>query len=63
MTNLDYETETTYIVTVTAKDTSEATDSVMVTINVTNVDEDGTVTLSSRPAQGRSRDNCHPNGC
>ena len=45
--DLDYETETTYIVTVTATDTSEATDSVMVTITVTNVDEAGTVTLST----------------
>ena len=52
MADLDYETETTYIVTVTAKDTSEATDSVMVTINVTNVDEDGTVTLSSETKVG-----------
>ena len=52
MADLDYETETTYIVTVTAKDTSEATDSVMVTINVTNVDEDGTVTLSSETNVG-----------
>ena len=52
MANLDYETKTTYIVTVTATDTSEATDSVMVTINVTNVDEDGTVTLSSETKVG-----------
>ena len=62
MADLDYETETTYIVTVTATDTSEATDSVMVTINVTNVDEDG----DCNPVvgdQGRSRDNCHPNRC
>ena len=52
MADLDYETETTYIVTVTATDTSEATDSVMVTITVTNVDEAGTVTLSSETKVG-----------
>ena len=52
MANLDYETKTTYIVTVTATDTSEATDSVIVTITVTNVDEDGTVTLSSETKVG-----------
>ena len=52
MADLDYETETTYIVKVTATDTSEAADSVMVTINVTNVDEDGTVTLSSETKVG-----------
>ena len=44
---LDYETRNRYRVTVTAADTSSASDAVTVNINVTNLDEAGTVTLSS----------------
>ena len=45
---LDYETGTiSYTVTVTAVDPSGADDTITVTIPVTNVDEAGTVTLSS----------------
>ncbi len=44
---LDYETRNRYRVTVTAADTSSASDAVTVNINVTNLDETGTVTLSS----------------
>ena len=44
---LDYETKNSYTVTVRATDGEGATDEITVTINVTNVDEDGTVTLSS----------------
>ena len=46
-TMLDYETRTTYMVTVTATDAGGEMDMVAVTVTVTNVDEDGTVTLSS----------------
>ena len=48
-TMLDYETKARYSVTVTATDDSGASnnmDSIDVTINVTNVDEDGVLTLS-----------------
>ena len=41
-------TSSTYSVTVTATDSSGATDTVVVTVEVTNVDEDGTLTLSNR---------------
>ena len=44
---LDYETKNSYTVTVTATDTSNASDTASVTINVTDVDEPGVVTLSS----------------
>ena len=47
-TALDYETKDSYTVTVMASDTAGATDEIIVTINVTNVEEDGTVTLSSQ---------------
>ena len=46
-TLLDYETRSSYEVTVTAADPSGATATIPVTITVTNVEEDGTVTLSS----------------
>ena len=46
-TMLDYETKASYMVTVTATDPSGATGSIEVMVMVTNVDEDGTVTLSS----------------
>ena len=50
---LDYETQTTYTVTVTAADPSGLNDTIEVTITVNNVDEDGTVTLSStQPIEG-----------
>ncbi len=44
---LDYETKMTYMVTVTATDPYGASDTIMVTIMVENVDEMGTVSLSS----------------
>ncbi len=44
---LDYETMATYSVTVTASDSGGLRDSIDVTITVTNVDEDGGVTLSA----------------
>ena len=53
---LDYETRQSYSVTVTARDPSRATDTVQVTINVINVDEDGTVMLSAiTPMMGTLR--------
>ena len=45
---LDYENKSTYMVTVTATDSSNGSGMVTVTINVTNMDEDGTVALSSK---------------
>ena len=50
-TNLDYETKDTYTVIVRARDPSGATDTITVTIIVTNVDESGSVTLSSLQPQ------------
>ena len=44
---LDHEITATYGVTVTATDTAGATDTIPVTIDVNNIDEAGTVTLSS----------------
>ena len=44
---LDYETQASHTVTVTATDSSEASATIDVTINVDNVEESGTVTLSS----------------
>ena len=49
--DLDYEVKDSYEVTVGAADPSGDTDSIIVTINVENVDEDGTVTLSSLQPQ------------
>ena len=43
---LDYETKNSYTVTVKATDPSGDSDTIEVTINVTNVEESGTVTLS-----------------
>ena len=48
---LDYETKKTYSVTVKANDGNTGTATVAVTIKVTNVDEDGEVTLSSTRSQ------------
>ena len=42
---LDYETKSTYSVTVTARDSGGLSDSIDVTITVTNVDEPGRVTF------------------
>ena len=42
---LDYETKATYSVTVTASDSGGFSDSIDVTITVTNEDEKGEVTL------------------
>ena len=44
---LDFETTPSYSVTVTATDTGAATDTIIITITVNNLDEAGTVTLSS----------------
>ena len=44
---LDHETKSSYMVTVTAMDADSATDTIDVTINVNNVDETGTLELSS----------------
>ena len=44
---LDHETTDTYSVTVTATDTAGATGTISVSIDVNNLDEPGTVTLSS----------------
>ena len=49
--DLDYESKKSYEVAVTTADPSDATDSIIVTINVGNVDEDGTVSLSSLQPQ------------
>ena len=45
--DLDHEATATYFVTVTAADPAGATDTITVTIDVNNLDEPGTVTLSS----------------
>ena len=50
-TNLDYETKDTYTVIVRARDPSGVADTITVTIIVTNVDETGSVTLSSLQPQ------------
>ncbi len=44
---LNFETTPSYSVTVTATDTGAATDTIIITITVNNLDEPGTVTLSS----------------
>ena len=50
---LDYETKSSYSVTVTATDPSGASDTITVTIEVTNADDLGEVTLSStQPQEG-----------
>ena len=48
---LNFETGSSYEVTVTATDTSSETDSITVTISVTNVDEAGAVSFSSTAPQ------------
>ena len=51
---IDYEAKPSYSVTITATDPSLGTDTIGVTVNVNNVDEAGTVTLSgATPAVGR----------
>ncbi|MYC36411.1 MAG: cadherin repeat domain-containing protein, partial [Chloroflexi bacterium] len=52
--DLDYETQASYTVTVTAADPDGATDSIQVTISVVNVDEPGVVRLSSEAPQAGS---------
>ena len=47
VTTLDYEAKSSYSFVVTATDTEGNTDSVTVTLNVTNLDEPGTVTTTS----------------
>ena len=52
-TALDFETKASYAVSVEARDTSGARDSIDVTVSVTNVNEAGTLTVSStEPAFG-----------
>ncbi len=51
---LDHETKPSYSVTVTATDSSNLADTITVTITVTNVEEDGTVTLSPTQPTARS---------
>ena len=51
--DLDHEATATYFVTVTATDTAGATGTITVTITVNNVEEPGTVTLSSLQPQVR----------
>ena len=46
---LDYETKASYFVTVKADDNNGGTDTIDVTIDITNVDEPGTVTFSPTP--------------
>ena len=54
-TQLDHESRSSYSVIVTARDPSRASDSIGVTISVTNVEETGTVTFSSEfPRVGQS---------
>ncbi len=48
---LDYESKSSHTVTVTATDPFDASDTITVTINVTDVDETGTVALSSEYPQ------------
>ena len=52
--SLDYETRTSYTVTVTATNAARLSDSITVTISVTNEEEPGTVTLSQQPTVGTS---------
>ncbi len=47
---LDYETKNMYTVVVTATDPSGASDSILVTINVTDENDGATITLNSAPA-------------
>ena len=52
---IDHETKPSYSVRITARDPSGGTDTISVTINVTDVDDPGTVALSrATPAVGRS---------
>ena len=51
---LDYETKQTYTVTVKATDPSDESDSITVTINVTNVDEAPTLSKRALVISGRS---------
>ena len=54
-TELNYESRASYPVTVTARDPSNASDLIRVTISITNVEETGAVTISSKfPRVGRS---------
>ena len=51
--SFNYETKRSYSVTITATDPDGATGSIVVTVNVTNVDEDGMVSLSpTQPSIG-----------
>ncbi len=52
--SLDYETQASYTLTVTATDPEDAADTIAVTVNVGNVDEAGAVSLSADPPQAGS---------
>ena len=56
---MDYETKSTYTLTVSVSD-GEAADSITVTVSVTNLVEDGTITLSSRQPQVGTDFHCNP---
>ena len=53
--NYDFETKSSYSVTVTADDSNGGTADKAVTITLTDVDEDGTVTLSSNQPTARAQ--------
>ena len=59
---LDYETKMTYMVTVTATDPSGLSDSVDVTIKVTNVDEAPEITLGGLVITGKGASDYEENG-
>ena len=61
-TELDYETKTSYRVTVKAVDPSGASDTIAVTINVTDVDETPTLTRKGVVAVGRGSISYPENG-
>ena len=51
--SIDYESKSSYSITITARDTADVTASVAVTINVDNADDPGIVILSSGTSSGR----------
>ena len=51
--SIDYESKSSYSITITARDTANVTASVAVTINVDNADDPGIVILSSGTSSGR----------
>ena len=57
---LDYETKDSYTVTVIATDPENASDTIDVTITLTNVEEAGTVTLSNDQPSASIENHCRP---